>query len=304
MKARDQLRQEVRAARRAAAAERLEDGDRGVDAELDRPAEELGRAAAPATPRLLRHGQRLQHALRAGRSCPRASAWPCERSSRLPRIVKRIADHLLRSPRGCRRSACTAWAGSRAGGDARARLPRHDRARRRAAATTRAARTPCRAGTAPATGRPAVPAPNRSAGQSSSVVTASSPSIANRSVHSNVIVETTPSSPRLGAHRVEEVGVGVVARELVDVAAPVDQPEAPEVAVGAELQRAAGRAGGGEAADRLVRDAAGVVQRPALLGRELRRAGSPRASPSRSGRSGRRRGGCPPRPRPACAPRP
>ena len=69
--------------------------------------------------------------------------------------------------------------------------------------------------------------------------------------------------PDARRHRVEEVGIGVVARELVDVAAPVDQPEPPQVAVGRELQRPAGRPGGGEPADGLMRHAAGVVQRPA-----------------------------------------
>ena len=48
-------------------------------------------------------------------------------------------------------------------------------------------------------GRPPAPAPNRSAGQSPIDVTTSLPSIANRSEHSNVIAETTPSSPRFGA---------------------------------------------------------------------------------------------------------
>ena len=51
----------------------------------------------------------------------------------------------------------------------------------------------------------------------------------------SVIVETTPSRPRLGRHRVEQVGVRVLARELVDVAAPVDDAEAVEVAVGGGL---------------------------------------------------------------------
>jgi hypothetical protein len=48
-------------------------------------------------------------------------------------------------------------------------------------------------------GRPPAPSPNRSAGQWPIGVTTSEPSIANRSEHSNVIAETTPSSPRFGA---------------------------------------------------------------------------------------------------------
>lgn len=66
------------------------------------------------------------------------------------------------------------------------------------------------------------------------------------------------------------------------LAAPVDQAEAPEVAVGRVGERAARGAGRGEAADGLVGDAAGVLQRPALLGREL---------PEQAGLQRRRAGG-------------
>ena len=57
------------------------------------------------------------------------------------------------------------------------------------------------------------------------MVTASSPSIANRSVHSNVIVDTTPSSPRLGDIEKNASGSASSRVELVDLTAPVDQPE-------------------------------------------------------------------------------
>lgn len=47
-------------------------------------------------------------------------------------------------------------------------------------------------------GRPASPSPNRSTGQPATVVVASVPSMLNASTHSKTILETTPSSPRLG----------------------------------------------------------------------------------------------------------
>ena len=77
-----------------------------------------------------------------------------------------------------------------------------------------------------------------------------------------------PEQPEAGHHRVEPVEVRVVTRELVHLAVAVDDAEAVEVVVRRVLQRATRRARSREPAHGLVGHATGVVERPAAL-REL-----------------------------------
>ena len=120
-----------------------------------------------------------------------------ERSSRLPRIVNTIAITCwAASGLEPKRSYGRGWKSGPAGmRDARQVTirsePRCGHHSRRTNSVSRSSPS--------SDGRPPAPAPKRSAGQSSIDVTTSLPSIANRSEHSNVIADTTPSSPRFGA---------------------------------------------------------------------------------------------------------